>query len=345
MGQNVAEYDQIDDTALTKEGLNVRDLAIYLHTVCNLRCDHCYIGNEWLNQGWSFEKSEAAALLDHFSRDGLDRLTFIGGEPTLYPHLTDLIKQTQQYDIAERRITTNGVTLKYFDEGRLDPDDLDHVSFSFEGHTAELHEDIRGEGTFDPAVENLKHLQERGFETNINYTVTSKNIGSIEQAIAFFGDLGVGEINFHLISMVRNAADNPELAVSPADWLRVRRKLETCSPPEGTELRIPKMFVTPDEYEQSDYRPFQEGSYHTDGQRGHRIIMYPNGKVYMSADLTGTDYNFAVYEDGAFELSSAPNELSVLERDETITDPSAHLLDKQTDGLIPVSVSYKEIIE
>lgn len=345
MERAASQYKQIDDSALKKKGLNVRDLAIYLHTVCDLRCDHCYIGNEWLNSGWSFEKDEAAAILEHFAQGGMDRLTFIGGEPTLYPHLTDLIKQSQHYDIAERRITTNGVKLKHFDTERISPDDLDHVSFSFEGHTAELHEDIRGEGTFFPAVENLKTLQSLGFETNINYTVTSKNIDSLDQAVDFFGSLGVGEINFHLISMVRNAADNPELAVSPADWLGVRSELEASSPPAGTELRIPKMFVTPEEYEQSDYRPFQEGSYHSDDQEGHRIIMYPNGKVYMSADLTGTEYNFAEYEDGTFELSSAPNELSVLERDETVTDPSAHLLNKQTDGLIPVSVSYKVIVD
>lgn len=338
---------EIDDAALEDAGINVRDLMFYVHTACNLRCDHCYVGDDWLDNAWKFEPEEASAILHNFEEDGLDRLTFLGGEPTLYPHLTDLIKQSQNYEIGERRMTTNGVRMRHFDLNRIEPSDLDHVSFSFDGYTKEMHENIRGEGNFEKAINGLQKLQESGFDTRVTYTVMRPNMYELPEAIDFFGDLGVNEVNFHLMSKIGNAADNQELSVSPGEWLGVRRELEEdYQPPEGTKVRIPLMFATPEEFNEiEDYKPFQEESYHSEEENGQRIVLYPNGKVYMSCDLTGTDYNFAEYDGGEFSLASGQDELNVLEENPDLTDPSSYLLDKQTDGLIPVSISYKETIE
>jgi len=112
-------------------------------------------------------------------------------------------------------------------------------------------------------------------------------------------------------------------------------------------VRLPLMFATPNEYEElrrsGGYERFQAGSYHS--KRGHRIVLYPNGKVYMSCDLTGTDYNIATFAEGRFaKADTAVNELTVLKSHPDISDPSALLLGIQANGLLRLSISYKQVL-
>lgn len=336
----------IDDSEFKEAGIRVRDLMFYVNTGCDLRCRHCYVGNKWLNSAFQFSTNEAIKLIDHFAKSGLDRLTFLGGEPTQHSSITSLIERTRGYMINEKRMTTNGVELKYLDLNRVKPSDFNHISISFEGHTAKLHDYIRGQGAFEKALMNLKKLQNLGFRVHVTFTVMRTNIDSLESAIQFFQSIGITEMNFHLLSPIGNASKFGELDVRPKEWVDVRKKLENLSSIHDIKLRIPLMFVTKEEYQkvsQDGYLPFQTRSYHCpDG--GNRIVLYPNGKVYMSCDLTGTDFNFAFFEDGKFKLKYDVNELTLLKENPAISDPSAILLNKFTENLIPLSISYKETI-
>lgn len=150
--------DGIDDSYLELLGINVKDLMFAVTFLCNCRCKHCYVGSEWLNSATSFSREEAIRIVDHFARDGLERLTFLGGEPLLYPYITDLVVLTRDYDIKEKRIATNGLDTGFLDLDRIKPNDLDHISFSFEGHIPELHEYIRGDGTFEKTLTTMEKL-------------------------------------------------------------------------------------------------------------------------------------------------------------------------------------------
>ncbi|MFA5025734.1 MAG: 4Fe-4S cluster-binding domain-containing protein, partial [Candidatus Shapirobacteria bacterium] len=74
-------YKNIDDSELIANQIVVRDLMFFASLSCNLRCKTCYVGNKWLNSGLSFSKEEGLSLIHHFATRGLDRLTFLGGEP------------------------------------------------------------------------------------------------------------------------------------------------------------------------------------------------------------------------------------------------------------------------
>ena len=337
----------VDDSELRNRGLIVKDLMFYITQGCDLRCTTCYVGNSWLSTGETYSKAEADLVLKHFASPGLDRLTFLGGEPTLHPNITDLILYANEFDIKEKRITTNAVTLGNLDLRRLKGDEVDQVSISLDGATKETHEKIRGKGTFDKTVENVKRLIQRGFPVSMNFTVNGVNKHETVDAVRLFSELGAKEVNFHSVTMIGNAEKHPELAVEPSEWVRIRKELESISGMPGMTLRIPLMFITAEEYRDliigKNYHPFQRLSYHS--ETGQRIVLYPNGKVYMSCDLTGTDYNFATFRDGIFKLNTGINELTFFEQNPDNPDVSGDLLALDRQGFVRLSISYKERVE
>lgn len=111
----------IDDSFLIKSGINVRDLMFFVNTCCNLQCRHCYVGDD-KSKNLQFDRDEAISILTHFAENGLDRLSFLGGEPSIYPYISELIKLASSYEIPEKRITTNGMNLKFIDS--ISPSDL-----------------------------------------------------------------------------------------------------------------------------------------------------------------------------------------------------------------------------
>ncbi len=340
------DQGKIDDSLFEEKGIKVRDLMLYVSQRCNLRCAHCYVGNEWLAAAETFGKDESKIILNHFASLGLDRLTFLGGEPFLYPHITDLVLQSSEYPIKERRLTTNTVAMGHFDLRRLKGDELDHISVSLDGITSEVHESIRGKGVFAKTVGNIQRLLDRGFKVSGNFTVTGVNKHQAVGAVAFFKNLGITELNYHLVTMIGNAADNPHLYVSPTEWVNLRREIESVTGVDGIRLRIPLMYVTQDEYadlvKNKGYGQFQRRSYHS--ETGQRIVLYPNGKVYMSCDLTGSEYNFANFQGGRFIPAEGINELTVLEDRPDDPDPSSSLLDIDKEGFVRLSISYKEVL-
>ncbi len=337
----------IDDKELLSNNINIRELMFCITLTCNLRCKICYLGNDWLNSNLSFSDIEVKSILNHYGKKGLDRLTFLGGEPFLHPNITDFIIFARQFDIKEKRITTNCLDLGFFDLKRLDPSDLDHISVSFDGTTKETHEFVRGKNTFDRTVENIKKLVNHGFKIHTNFTVTGFNKHEVIDAVKFSRNLGASEINFHLVSLIGNAKNHTEFKVTPKEWIDIRKKLKEIKDVKGIDLRIPIMYVTKDEYEQliknNNYYPIQEKSYYSGS--GQRIVLYPNSKVYMSCDLTGTEFNFANYSNGKFTVSKTRNEISSFNQGQNNPDISSDLLNLNNQGFVRLSISYKEKIK
>ena len=339
-------YINIDDSELIANQIVVRDLMFFTSLNCNLRCKTCYVGNKWLNSGLSFSKEEGLSLIKYFASRGLDRLTFLGGEPFINPYITDFVLLANKYKIKEKRLTTNGLDLGFFDLKRLKGNELDNITISFDGITKEKHEFVRGPNTFEKTLNNVKILKDHGFNLHANFTVSGLNKDQVVDSVAFFKKLGFTEVNYHLISIIGNAKKYPAFKIYPQEWIDIRKQLEKIKNVKGITLRIPYMYVSHEEYKElinkKKYYPIQEKSYYS--QDGQRIVLYPNGKVYISCDLTGTDFNFAIYKNGKFSVLKNINELSLFKQTSENPDISSYLLNLDNQGFVRLSISYKENI-
>ncbi|ROS75886.1 4Fe-4S single cluster protein [Curtobacterium sp. PhB130] len=344
----------------------VGELNPYVTLACDLRCDYCYM-HPFLQRARDVTElmspSYFSGLVRYFAGGDrvLDRMTFLGGEPTLHPDITQMVNDAAQFNIKELRMTTNGVGLHHLDLERLERDAFDHVSVSIDGSDDVTNNATRGRGTFARIMRTISDYASAGIRLSVNYTVTSKNVSSLIDAADFFHEMGVKILNFHRASLRGNAIGKPELIVPAVQWVQARDELlshlESHGPKyAGMTFRVPYTFLTQTQMHDLGYVPIQENNYHSpDG--GHRLIVLPStpqgrGLCYMSSDLIAEDHAELgqVGADGTFTWNSHPNnELSSF-RLAPSANVSTRIADQDTfeedkmAGLERVSHSFKKTL-
>ena len=136
-------------------------------TLCNLTCHHCFISCSPKNDSFGFlSLSEVRRRLKESVPLGVKEYYFTGGEPFLNKELVPMLTETLEYGPAT--VLTNGTVLK--DEWLEQLQQADQASIyslefrvSIDGCTAEMNDPIRGEGTFDRAMQGVRKLVEYGF--------------------------------------------------------------------------------------------------------------------------------------------------------------------------------------
>lgn len=171
---NKAKFRDPDVTAKGERRASVdlrRLTTLWFNTgsLCNIACDNCYIESSPRNDRLAYlTADETRGYLDEIERERLpvEEIGFTGGEPFMNRDLPDMLgealargyrvivltnamKPMQRH--ADRllalRVHAGALTLRV---------SLDH-------YTREGHEQVRGEGTWAPAIEGLRWLSAAGF--------------------------------------------------------------------------------------------------------------------------------------------------------------------------------------
>src|SRR6185436_4285453 len=114
---------------------------IYLTYRCNLRCTHCFVG-EHLKLNSHFSTEALTALITSCHQWSTKELTFLGGEPTLYPSLVQAIYLAHSMGLKTRVITNGQQGFSRFLKA-YNGDVLPAIGFSIDGAVRETHERIR----------------------------------------------------------------------------------------------------------------------------------------------------------------------------------------------------------
>jgi molybdenum cofactor biosynthesis enzyme MoaA len=92
-------------------------LRVSLTPVCNLRCGHCHNEGQakpWLHKPTAMNIADIDALIRMASKYGAKAIRFTGGEPGMFPHLSELLDAVENWRaglpcINKWGLTTNGV--------------------------------------------------------------------------------------------------------------------------------------------------------------------------------------------------------------------------------------------
>jgi len=169
---------------------------------CNLNCAHCsvasYRNEEFINKVYNLgdlknirelRYSEWVTFLEMLEKSHYTAIRVVfsptNGESTVHPDFVDIWNALSDIkNVSSLWITTNGTTLwKYLD--KMDLTKLGRITFSIDGGTAEVHEKIRGRGTFDSLwksielIDSLKH-DDPGFYLQVNYVINGLNADSLK---------------------------------------------------------------------------------------------------------------------------------------------------------------------
>lgn len=217
------------------------DLAITY--ACNNSCPHCYNEPQRLDVQ-SLPPDAWKKIVDRLCDVGVPHLVFTGGEPTLYPHLTDLIAHADQRGPI-CGMNTNGRRLAgapYVD--RLVTAGLNHVQITLGSHRPDVHDRMTSAGSFRQTVRGIENALASPLHTITNTTLMRMNADEIDRTVMFLHRLGVR--TFAVNGMIRaggGTAENdqaiPEQELSPL-LIRIRDRAE--------ELGMRFLWYTPTRY-------------------------------------------------------------------------------------------------
>ena len=145
-------------------------------TLCNLTCHHCFISCSPKNDSFGYlSLDEVKRRLEESISLGVKEYYFTGGEPFLNRALVPILVETLKYGPAT--VLTNGTVLKpeWLTElqaaEQAGPYSLE-FRVSIDGFSPETNDPIRGDGTFQKAIEGVSKLVDFGFLPIITATRT-----------------------------------------------------------------------------------------------------------------------------------------------------------------------------
>lgn len=195
---------------------------LILDYACNNRCVGCYAqASEFIRQPMALDY--ALNIIHAMKTANVKKCLLIGGEPTLYPHLIDVIDTLSQLDI-KTTLVTNGRKLNsisYLDE--LIGAGLNKIVISIEGSNAEIHNKITRTNSFEETKTALFNCSQRSITTCSLTTIQTMNQDDCGNMPDFLNNLGVKEISFNcaIPSIAKLDADELQDMLMPDKLARI----------------------------------------------------------------------------------------------------------------------------
>ncbi|MFX1419142.1 MAG: radical SAM protein [Promethearchaeota archaeon] len=161
---------------------------------CNLNCTHCYVDQD--SNEIPFD--EACAIIDQLSEAKNFILIFFGGEALLRDDIFDLMRYANEKNINVA-LASNGTLITPRIAKKLKNIGVGYVQVSIDG-LKDIHEQIRGKGTFEKAISAIKNCLNEGLYTCIGTTITKQNVHQIYDLVDLAKSLNVQK--FEIVDFV-----------------------------------------------------------------------------------------------------------------------------------------------
>jgi predicted phosphodiesterase/uncharacterized Fe-S cluster-containing radical SAM superfamily protein len=221
----------------------LKTLWINTGTLCNIACTHCYIESSPRNDRLVYlSAAEVRGYLDEIARDRLptEEIGFTGGEPFMNAELPAMLEECLARGFRVlvltnamrpmERFRARLLALKERFGARL------RLRVSLDHYTRELHEEERGEGTWQPTLMGLKWLAENGFATAVaGRTLWGEPDAAMRQGFArLFAEHGIAIDAENREALVifpemDAAADVPEITEACWDILHIDPGAVMCA--------------------------------------------------------------------------------------------------------------------
>jgi len=123
------------------------NIQLHLTNCCNLSCRHCYM-NAGKKLNYELMTHEWKSLLDEYSllvENG--SVCFTGGEPLTRADIWDIAKYSKEKG-NNNILFSNGCLINSSDIVAKLEESIDRIQISLDGTTEEIHDSIRGKGSF-----------------------------------------------------------------------------------------------------------------------------------------------------------------------------------------------------
>jgi MoaA/NifB/PqqE/SkfB family radical SAM enzyme len=220
--------------------MKVPAIDIYATFRCNMRCRHCFVG-DWLNLNSDFEWQLLYGLLvSARTLWGTEEIAYLGGEPTLYPHLHRAVVTTQELGYRTRIVSNGGKSLgRFLSSPNVMPL---HVAISIDGATDSSHDAVRRVGSFSNALRSIQVARSYGHSVSAVLSVGRHNLSTAIDTLLLLSKLEVDYINVHYVT--NRGYASRDLTVPLREWLAFRE--DAARLPIARKIRFERTYVPND---------------------------------------------------------------------------------------------------
>ncbi len=199
---------------------------------CNLSCRTCLkhtCKNKWVPR--DIDSKLFARLLSQLTC--VPAIHLQGwGEPLLVKQLEEYISMAKQAGLVVS-FTTNGLMMSPQRAKSLIMSGVDGVTFSLAGATAEVHDYLRGEGSFNSSWQSMANLQEEKRKTEsitpkiaVSYLLTPETVAQLPKAARMARRAGVDLFStVHLTQATSQEQKKMQMLIKDARRLRQLKKI------------------------------------------------------------------------------------------------------------------------
>jgi MoaA/NifB/PqqE/SkfB family radical SAM enzyme len=152
-----------------------------INFACNLRCKYCGLPEIKTKELNTLQVKDA---MEEFANAGTSVWNFTGGEPLLRTDLGELVRFSKHVGIDAVNINTNGMLYKYRKDGL---NLADKILVSIDG-PKEIHEEMRGYGSYDKVVEAINLIKADGVEISLISVLSEANMRNNFEGLKFMFD-------------------------------------------------------------------------------------------------------------------------------------------------------------
>lgn len=180
---------------------------VELAEACNLRCQFCYNSLKPVFAS----RSDAMAILDTLSGQGILEIVLTGGEPLLHPDFMDIVEHAC-IQFPTVMVQTNGTLLSPSVVAGLKRLGVFGVNISLHGDERTHELLTQTKGSYRPAIEAIQAALNAPLVTWVNTVLTTENIGCLESHCRGLKANGVRNFTFTRFTPV--GSGSPAISLS-----------------------------------------------------------------------------------------------------------------------------------
>ena len=162
---------------------NLMKVTITLNRGCNLNCSWCYASKTGFKKELDMEEDVFKKILSFCEEAKAKSVCLIGGEPTIYPKIHDVIRALKEKSMYFS-IVSNGLIFKSVEEvKRFKDSGLEHIPISVKPYDKETYNAVTGKDSFDDVMTALRNLVENGIDVAASYVLSKESIVGIKEMV------------------------------------------------------------------------------------------------------------------------------------------------------------------